>query len=285
MGSTRRQMLAQGAAPARAADAAPVRQPDDPLRALDGRDRRADRRPGPRRRRHERPLLRTRRSRSSPGVAIVIMAIALDRVDRGDGGADRPDAAPSHRRAQARRLRLVHRSRCAAGVGARGRPRATRSTPASVWSRTTAQRLAARPDPERARLRPEPEHVHLPHHEPDRRTSSSSTGSCRCGTSSSRRRGRRWLFGLTLIAFLVSGLRPAVTTFAMLALIGVIGEWTPAMDTLSQVLVATVLTMLVGIAARRLGGREQPRRRRSCDRCSTCCRRCRSSSTSSRSST
>ena len=31
----------QGAAPARAADAAPLRQPDDPVRALDGRDRRA----------------------------------------------------------------------------------------------------------------------------------------------------------------------------------------------------------------------------------------------------
>ena len=33
----------------------------------------------------------------------------------------------------------------------------------------------------------------------------------------------------------------------MLAIIGVSNEWTPAMDTLSQVLVATVLTMLVGI--------------------------------------
>ena len=35
------------------------REPDDPLRALDGRDRRADRRPGARRRRHERPLLQS----------------------------------------------------------------------------------------------------------------------------------------------------------------------------------------------------------------------------------
>ena len=54
-------------------------------------------------------------------------------------------------------------------------------------------------------------------------------------------------FGLALIAFLISGLRPAVVTAVMLTIIGVSNEWTPAMDTLSQVLVATVLTMLVGI--------------------------------------
>ena len=60
-----RQMLVEGAAAARPPDAAARRQPDDPVRALDGRDRRADRRRGPRCRRHERALLRTRRSRSS----------------------------------------------------------------------------------------------------------------------------------------------------------------------------------------------------------------------------
>ena len=47
----------QGAAAARAADAAALRQPDDPLRALDGRDRGPDRGQGPRRRRHERAQL------------------------------------------------------------------------------------------------------------------------------------------------------------------------------------------------------------------------------------
>ena len=36
---------------------------------------------------------------------------------------------------------------------------------------------------------------------------------------------RVMLVGLTLIAFLISGLRPAVTTFAMLCVIGVVGEW------------------------------------------------------------
>ena len=56
------------------------------------------------------------------------------------------------------------------------------------------------------------------------------------------------VLGLTAIALVVSGLRPALTTLAMLASIGVIGMWEPAMDTLSQVLVATVITVLVGVA-------------------------------------
>jgi glycine betaine/proline transport system permease protein len=54
------------------------------------------------------------------------------------------------------------------------------------------------------------------------------------------------LAGLTLIALVVSGLRPAITTFSMLALIGFIGMWALAMDTLSQVLVATVIAVILG---------------------------------------
>ena len=65
MGATRRQMLVEGAAPAGTPNAAARRQPDDPLRALDGRDRRPDRRRRARRGRHERASTRTRRSRSS----------------------------------------------------------------------------------------------------------------------------------------------------------------------------------------------------------------------------
>ncbi len=55
------------------------------------------------------------------------------------------------------------------------------------------------------------------------------------------------LGGLTLIAYLISGRRPAITTFAMLASIGVLGVWSLAMDTLSQVLVATVLAVAIGV--------------------------------------
>jgi glycine betaine/proline transport system permease protein len=55
------------------------------------------------------------------------------------------------------------------------------------------------------------------------------------------------LVGLTLIAFLVSGVRPAVTTLLMLGAIGLTGVWPLAMDTLSQVLVATLIAVLIGI--------------------------------------
>jgi glycine betaine/proline transport system permease protein len=56
------------------------------------------------------------------------------------------------------------------------------------------------------------------------------------------------LAGLSAIALVISGLRPATTAFVLLAAIGVMGVWDPAMDTLSQVLVATALAVLFGIA-------------------------------------
>jgi len=54
--------------------------------------------------------------------------------------------------------------------------------------------------------------------------------------------------GLTVIALVVSGLRPALTTLAMLLSIGVLGVWALAMDTLSQVLVATAIAVALGVA-------------------------------------
>jgi glycine betaine/proline transport system permease protein len=56
------------------------------------------------------------------------------------------------------------------------------------------------------------------------------------------------LAGVTAIAFVISGVRPAVTTFAMFIAIGVMGMWEPAMETFSQVLVATGLTVAIGVA-------------------------------------
>ena len=55
------------------------------------------------------------------------------------------------------------------------------------------------------------------------------------------------LAGFVLIAFALSGLRPAITTAAMFALIGVVGEWKPAMDTFAQVLVATAMSVVIGV--------------------------------------
>ena len=55
------------------------------------------------------------------------------------------------------------------------------------------------------------------------------------------------LGGLTAIAYVLSGMRPAVTALMMLAAIGVMGVWAEAMDTASQVLVATALAVAIGI--------------------------------------
>jgi glycine betaine/proline transport system permease protein len=53
--------------------------------------------------------------------------------------------------------------------------------------------------------------------------------------------------GLTLIALVVSGIRPAITTLLMLVVIGISGVWALAMDTLSQVLVATLFAVIIGV--------------------------------------
>jgi glycine betaine/proline transport system permease protein len=53
--------------------------------------------------------------------------------------------------------------------------------------------------------------------------------------------------GLVLIALVISGRRPALTTLAMLGLIGVLGVWALAMDTLSQVLVSTLFAVILGV--------------------------------------
>jgi len=55
------------------------------------------------------------------------------------------------------------------------------------------------------------------------------------------------LGGLTAIAFVLSGLRPAITALVMLAAIGMMGVWEPAMDTASQVLVATAMAVALGL--------------------------------------
>ena len=54
------------------------------------------------------------------------------------------------------------------------------------------------------------------------------------------------VLGLTAVAFVVSGRRPAITTLVALVSIGVMGQWDPAMATASQVLVATGLAVALG---------------------------------------
>jgi glycine betaine/proline transport system permease protein len=55
------------------------------------------------------------------------------------------------------------------------------------------------------------------------------------------------LAGLTAIAFVLSGTGPAVITFLMLGAIGIMGVWEPAMDTASQVVVATAIAVALGL--------------------------------------
>jgi glycine betaine/proline transport system permease protein len=59
-----------------------------------------------------------------------------------------------------------------------------------------------------------------------------------------------WLLiaGAVLIALTVAGLRQAITVGVLLTAIGVMGVWPAAMDTASQVIVATVLTLVIGFA-------------------------------------
>jgi glycine betaine/proline transport system permease protein len=55
------------------------------------------------------------------------------------------------------------------------------------------------------------------------------------------------LAALSAIAYVISGLRPAVITLLMFAAIGVMGVWDEALDTASQVLVATAIAVFFGI--------------------------------------
>jgi glycine betaine/proline transport system permease protein len=55
------------------------------------------------------------------------------------------------------------------------------------------------------------------------------------------------LAGLTAVAFVLSGTAPAITTFVMLAAIGIMGVWELAMDTASQVMVATAIAVALGL--------------------------------------
>jgi len=54
--------------------------------------------------------------------------------------------------------------------------------------------------------------------------------------------------GLVAIAFLLSGARPAALAALMLGTIGLMGEWAISMGTFAQVLVATIITVVFGIA-------------------------------------
>ena len=246
MGVTRTQLLARCSSPRPTHDPA-GRQPDDPLRALDGRDRRPDRRRRPRGGRHERPLLEP--GARNPGRA----------RDRGHGDGPRPllrgDRAADRSGAQhldeARKrfqtLALV--AAIVAGVGLAKALGVGAAYPDEVGS---PPRMATIEEWLLAKIQVVLDYVQDP-------TTWVFAITERVGVFILQQLllplqeflvEAPWfttVVGLTAIAFVVSGLRPALTTLAMLGVIGFTGVWALAMDTLSQVLVATAIAAVLGV--------------------------------------
>jgi glycine betaine/proline transport system permease protein len=177
------------------------------------------------------------------GVAIVVMAIALDRAT--EAMANRTDPTQRHLTEGKRRRLRIYTAACAVGVGlAVGLGYALGAS--SSWSRWTAA------DWLRAQVQSALDYVQSPSTFVFHITSPIGNFIVQYGLSPLRSFfiETPWpamVFGLALIAFILSGLRPALITLVMLAIIGVGNEWTNAMDTLSQVLVATLFTLVVGI--------------------------------------
>jgi glycine betaine/proline transport system permease protein len=177
------------------------------------------------------------------GVAIVIMAIALDRTT--EAIANRTDPAHRHlTEGKQKRLRLYTLA-CAAGIGlAAGLGNALGA--GSVWSRWTGQPWILR------QVQSVLDYVQNPGTFIFHITNPIGNFIVQYGLGPLRSffvevPWPAMAFGLALFAYLLSGLRPAIVTLSMIVLIGFTNEWTSAMDTLSQVLVATVLTMALGI--------------------------------------
>jgi glycine betaine/proline transport system permease protein len=178
------------------------------------------------------------------GGAIVIMALAVDRAT--EAMAERTDPAHRHLTAEKRTRLRLYTAACAAATGlAVGLGYALHA--GSAWSRWTAQDWLLR------YVQKALDYVQNPSTFVFHITEPIGNFIVQRGLEPLRSFfvETPWpvmAVGLVLIAFLLSGRRPALITAGMLALIGAIGEWTNAMDTASQVLVATVLTVFFGVA-------------------------------------
>ena len=145
---------------------------------------------GARRRRHERPQLVPGARDPRRASSIVIMAIALDRVDRGDRRRA-PNPARRHLTdALRRRLRIASVATAADHRGARRR-RPRRSAPrADLPATRTRAATGSWPGSSRCSTTSRTRTRSSSRSRAGSATTSSSTGSCRSGTSSSRRPGR-----------------------------------------------------------------------------------------------
>ena len=177
------------------------------------------------------------------GAAIVIMAIALDRAT--EAMANRTDPAHRHLDADKSRQLRLYTTACATVVGATVILGHVLHAGAD-WSRWTAQ------DWLRQYVQRSLDYVQNPGTFLFRNITN-PTGNFLVQHGIQPLRSffieTPWpvtLAGLVLIAFLLSGLRPALIALGLLFVVGFVGEWANAMDTFSQVLVATVLTVIVG---------------------------------------
>jgi glycine betaine/proline transport system permease protein len=177
------------------------------------------------------------------GAAIVIMAIALDRST--EAMANRTD--PAHRHLDADKSRQLRLYTAACAVAVIGAVLVGRLANAGAdWSRWTAQ------DWLRQYVQRALDYIQNPGTFLFRNITN-PTGNFIVQHGIQPLRSffieTPWpvtLIGLVLIAYLLSGLRPALIALAMLFVVGLVGEWANAMDTFSQVLVATLLTVIVG---------------------------------------
>jgi glycine betaine/proline transport system permease protein len=178
------------------------------------------------------------------GVAIVILAIALDRSSQAI--AERTDPTRRHLTASLRRrLRLQTLAAAAAAALAVGLARVLGT--GSLYTRGTAQEWLLQ------QIQKALDYVQNPSTVVFKVTEPTGNFIVQYGLTPLRDFfvETPWpvmLVGLVLIAFFLSGLRPAVVAFVMLAAVGLTGEWATAMDTASQVLVATLLAVAVGFA-------------------------------------
>jgi len=177
------------------------------------------------------------------GAAIVIMAIALDRAT--EAMANRTDPSRRHLTAEKSRVLRLFTAACA-GATALAVILAYAFHAGSDWSRWTAQ------DWLRQYVQKVLDYIQNPGTFLFRDLTN-PTGNFIVEHGIQPLRSffieTPWpatFLGLVLIAYLLSGLRPALISALMFFIVGFVGEWANAMDTFSQVLVATVLTVIVG---------------------------------------
>jgi glycine betaine/proline transport system permease protein len=176
------------------------------------------------------------------GAAIVVMAIALDRST--EAIADRTDPTKRHvTDVLRRRLRLETAAAAAAIVVIVLVARA--AGVADVYSDPTAQEWLL------ARIQSVLDYVQNPATFVYGITEPTGNFILQHGLQPLQNflDGTPWFVtvaGLVAIAFVLSGLRPALTTLGMLLAIGILAEWSEAMDTASQVVVATGMAVVFG---------------------------------------